>query len=533
MGNHPGKFKILCLPAQSGKTGKMIETIRMDNVLQSMHLFADFFGENEHESFVNFVISANNRALVSQTACRMSEPSISKGVFSWVSGSTVSNITPNDLAFRILKKEVDVVVCCAHAKRIQYVSDVIMGLSALGDSKIKIKIWIDEGDQSILIWQKYESIADLECVEQISPISATIDNIHKKYVGKYSVFSFPVVCEDFYRGLGDCIQVTENFVVESATDYTQKVVTKHFEELYKPGTCLFAPGDMRQLSHDMILDFLISKGFVVAIFNGIRKEVVFPEGRSIDLRPYFKTSDEMVELSRTLARIYTQKNLSKRAFAITGYYCIQRGITFQSAPTDEHSGFLFTHAIIPPVTSKAEAYQVMARVFGNIGHFRAYKPSKIFSIDTMFAKVKEEEMIAHNLAKYVPQGKFVEESDFKIVKGKPVYEISTAFYKCTKETFDSHVLPILRLQFPDWKMRNPFIESEKHGLENLKWKGNWRGWKVMDYKTVEKERGAKLGKKEHRRLTVCYDHDDLGVAVSHITEQKTLQNPKPSRNPFL
>ena len=88
-------------------------------------------------------------------------------------------------------------------------------------------------------------------------------------------------------------------------------------------------------------------------------------------------------------------------FAITGFLCVERGITFQSAPAEDHDGFLFDYGIIPPIGDKAEAYQTMARLFGNIGDFPNYKASTIYTTSNMFKKVSQSEETAVNLARLV------------------------------------------------------------------------------------------------------------------------------------
>jgi hypothetical protein len=66
-----------------------------------------------------------------------------------------------------------------------------------------------------------------------------------------------------------------------------------------------------------------------------------------------------------------------------------------------HAGFLFDYGIVPPITNPDEAYQTMARLFGNMGHFPAYKPCDIYSNSLTFERVHRKEEIAVNLARIV------------------------------------------------------------------------------------------------------------------------------------
>jgi hypothetical protein len=87
--------------------------------------------------------------------------------------------------------------------------------------------------------------------------------------------------------------------------------------------------------------------------------------------------------------------------AITGFLCVERGVTFQIDTSDDHDGFLFDYAIIGPMKNKCEAYQSVARVFGNVGSFKDYKPVTVFSTTEMFAQIKEQEETACHVAKLV------------------------------------------------------------------------------------------------------------------------------------
>lgn len=419
MGANSSKFKVLCLPAQSGKTRKMTELIESENTIKNLNLFKEFsnaFGSAEKT--VNFIISSNNKMLVQQTQSRLKKDigaKIEGNVFSWMSGNSKNNIKVKELAWDIISGAVEIVVCCAHRIRVKYMAELITELEKLQTFNKKINIWVDEGDKSIDTWSKHEHILSFNCVQQFSPISATIDAIHKKYSDQYSVFQFENVYADCYKGLKDCNHVIEDILAKSATDYIEKVIDKNKIMLLKPGVRMFIPGDPKKKCHEDISKILVSKGVVVAIFNGDHREIRFPNGDRIDLKPYLSANDS--ELSDTLSRVYVQNNLHDYPFAITGYMCIQRGITFQTLPKNQdHNGFLFDYGIIPPITCKSETYQVMARMFGNIGHSPHYKKSTIFSTSSGFSKVSDMESIAFNIARLYPEGKMIGDDDMKMAK---------------------------------------------------------------------------------------------------------------------
>jgi hypothetical protein len=168
---------------------------------------------------------------------------------------------------------------------------------------------------------------------------------------------------------------------------------------------------MKKASHDAIADFLHNElGFVVIIINGERKEILVPGAETIDLRAYLTVSSGEVpsEFNTQLAKLYTENNWSRFPMAITGFYCVERGVTFQCGPELDpakglHDGFLFDYGVIPPIACKAEAYQTMARLFGNVGHLPNYKPVEVYTSSAMLNKVEKQEEIAVNLARMVQE----------------------------------------------------------------------------------------------------------------------------------
>lgn len=407
MGQHASKLKCLYLPAQSGKTRKMEDLIKY---YKNIH---ECFGDGD----INIVISANNILLVKQTESRVkkdlateseegaNDAVIKAGVFSWTSGEKGCNISPADLAFRMLG-EVEMVVLCAHATRLKYLDEMLKRLSACPLFTKKINVWIDEADKSIKLWAKHTELLSLPAIHQVTLVSATFDSVFAKY-GTLNVLGFYNTHPDCYRRLKDSIKVEENFATASAVEFVKHVMLKNRQKLVRPGLRAFIPGEMKKASHDAIADFLHAElGFVVIIINGERKEILVPGEPKIDLRAYLTVSNGEVpsEFNTQLAKLYTENNWSRFPLAITGFYCVERGVTFQCGPEPGvHDGFLFDYGVIPPIARKAEAYQAMARLFGNVGHLPNYKPVEIYTSSAMFNKVEKQEEIAVNLARMVQE----------------------------------------------------------------------------------------------------------------------------------
>ncbi len=412
MGINKSKLQCLVLPAQSGKTRKVEEEIKKFSCINSL------FG---HPGDLNIWISANNKLLVHQTTKRMqtdlcssdddaeSDAVIKGNVFSWTSGTKKTNISSRELAWEVIEDRVEMIILCAHATRLRYLKDLIEHLNASKHFGKKINIWIDEADFSINLWSKYPEILNIPSVQQVTLVSATIDDIVKQ-MKKIRILPYQVTHPACYRRLKDMTRVVEECLASSPVEYVKHVLHKH-KELSAPGMRAFIPGDFTKESHEEIAEFLISSGFAVIIINGDCKEIRIPHQDPIDLKPYLTVTDEIPdEFSDTLARFCSdpENGLDRLPLAITGFMCVERGITFQCKPTDEHDGFLFDYGIIPPIANKAEAYQTMARLFGNIGEFPGYKPCKIFTNSATFKRVENQEEIAVNLARLVHESNLTE-----------------------------------------------------------------------------------------------------------------------------
>ena len=406
--------KCLYLPAQSGKTRKVEEIIR------EKQEFSQLFDQTD----INVIISANNKMLVDQTKTRMehdlatdSEPGandacIKGNVFSWMSGTKKSNITPEALAFGLLEK-IEMVVICAHPKRLQYLKQAIDMVSTSSFFNKKINIWIDEADKSINQWSKYEEIISMRSINQVTLVSATFGSVIARYKN-IRVLPYLDTHPKCYRRLANMTKKPVDIVASSSTDYIKSILDRTVDEngqkkLCAPGMRAFIPGDITKKSHDEIADMLLNQyNFVVIVINGDRKEILVPGEQPIDMTQFFTVENGEVgeEFNVQLAKLYKENNWNRFPLAITGFYCISRGITFQCDANDGgiHDGFLFDYGIIPTnITNKSEAYQIMARLFGNIGDFTMWRPCEIYTSSAMFTRVTKQEEIAVNLARMVAE----------------------------------------------------------------------------------------------------------------------------------
>lgn len=405
MGVTNSKVECIWRPAQSGKTRTYQQIIKENELLSQ--LFYDC------EGFVNIVLCSNNKSLVQQTADRHkndlyddtsstdsdggeADARIDGHVFSWFSGTKENGIKPGELAWKICKGEVSMVVCCGHMKRIEYLYELLKELNNAPFFTKKVNIWIDEADESIKKWSKDKVDASkFAVVNSITLISATFDSVVKKY-GNIKVKGFEQPHPEMYVKFTDCNVITDDTAAASSVDYLQAMYEKYETTLCKPGMRLFAPGDVTRESHEKIAEFLCQRGWAVLILNGERKEIIKPDGEILKIADYATwDGDTPEEVGKTITKIYVDSGLNKYPFAITGQMCLNRGLTFQNEQ------FLFDFGIAFNMADRATAYQCVARMLGNIKNFQTYKRSTIVTTSRTKKLVEQAENIAVKIGKLV------------------------------------------------------------------------------------------------------------------------------------
>ena len=410
MGSICSKVDSIWLPGQSGKTRKIQDEIKMYKALSKL-------GGFDKSDCLHIVICSNNRSLVKQTNSRMKNDLYTKeesdtsttdseddedanikiegDVFSWYSGNKNNNIDANNLSRMIRLNEVNMVVCCANMARLRYLLKLLDILERTPDFKKKIMIWIDEADASIKLWSKFESeVIVMNKIKKITLVSGTFDSILKKY-GRIKVHPFVITYPDTYHKIQDCNIIEDNTLSDNAVDYLKTIFNKYKLILCKPGMKLFAPGDRERFTHDEICSFLVSHGFIVAILNGQRKEIVGPNSIKHSLEKYISKDETSEEIGKLITSIYIDNEYNKYPFAITGQLCLGRGLTFQN------ENFLFNFGVIPNIDNESDATQCAWRMSGNIRNNPSYSVSTIVTTSRMKNVVIEKENIACNIAAIV------------------------------------------------------------------------------------------------------------------------------------
>jgi hypothetical protein len=390
------KMQVLWMPAQFGKTAEVQNMIR---------------NNQKKKTGIDIMICSNNKLLVSQTGTRMtnalypsevsdlsdtdsetssasdetSDDRIEEKVFKWMSGKT-SNISVGELADRIKEDEVEFVVCCANKTRIRYLYQLVTNLNSSKKFKKEINIWIDEADATFNLWSKPEfNFSTFKRVKDITLVSATYSKVLD---GFKKVRVIPLTPESTlrpsYLSLLDCNRVTFDGTIYSLLDT--------YPEISQPGARFFVPGGVKCDSHDVILDILVKRNFSVMILNGKRKMIVCPDGTIILI--CLQNNEDIDELSKLLPQLYERHNLAQWPFAVTGNLCLGRGITFQS------EDFAFDFGLIPEINDADTAYQLTARMLGNIKQYPHFKVPTVFmtkNLETACLKKEKEALNIGNL----------------------------------------------------------------------------------------------------------------------------------------
>jgi hypothetical protein len=404
MGASITKCSVLVLNGQGGKTRRIQDMIKEEEAICPGNL--------------NFVIQANNRSLVEQTAVRMSDDlfendrsesdaKIEGACFSWYSGNG-PKITVDDLVGKILSGSVTMVVCCANRKRLTYLCEVIGKVEATLKrfrSSIKMNIWIDEADATMHYWRDYDfqSVMKKDIVEKVTMVTATVDAIVKEFK---SIRVIPIenpTLPIYFRVQDYAVECLPDQKM-SADAFLKMAVEANYERYMTPGTRTFAPGAVERKSHEAIASYALSVGGAVVILNGLRKEIRIPCGDAapeIIVLPKMSESVVAEELGKVIGRLYEEKDLKRFALFVTGNICLGRGITFQNEK------FLFDHQIIPSAfDTRAAAYQAACRGAGNIKKLpnfvarekTGFQPT-IMTTETTWRCIVEAETIASTLAK--------------------------------------------------------------------------------------------------------------------------------------
>ena len=274
---------------------------------------------------------------------------------------------------------IDTLVVCNNVIRNSDIKNIIetftkkksINLENIGINKYKFTVMFDEVDRSANLNNACEFIEyskGISCIDSIHLITATpYHDFWKKMktLGvnqlknlRYEINEIPSPEEliSSYRKLSD-----HNIVYVESTferdEFIKDIYNNHIKKKQYP-IRLFAPPCKYTHTHESIKTYFLKEKFIVVVINGKSKDIFLP-GETLSINEFNNKhfpKKKDVEMYTTLSKLH--ELYSNTNIVITGFNCIERGITFQT------NGFNFTDMIIPPIKDIQTSVQIMGRSNG-------------------------------------------------------------------------------------------------------------------------------------------------------------------------
>jgi hypothetical protein len=326
----------------------------------------------------------------------------------------------------------DVLVVCNHHRRVDDIIEIIeafdtkrVPLQSIGIVDCKFTVMFDEADNGGNMGHASKFInksSNFSCIESIHLLTATPDikSFWKKLKTNCDITSLknirsitdswdlippPEELIQAYRKIEDhnIIYVNDDlepieYIKKVYNDYIKKDNSSRFLRL-------FAAPDKYRISHNHIKDFFLDeKDTIVIVINGTEKCIYLSKTKKQDIsvfnREHFSNQTKDVEMYATLTKL---EQLYKHThIIITGFKCIERGITFQT------NGFNFTDMIIPPIKNISSAVQLIGRANGGKEYVDRHN---IYLGHNLHRQI--EEVIEYNMELLKANPEEIYETDFR------------------------------------------------------------------------------------------------------------------------
>jgi hypothetical protein len=281
----------------------------------------------------------------------------------------------------------NILIVCFHKKRIEDILTLFQMFSGntvmIQNVKLKFNLSLDEPDANLGLCSKLlrKSKDHMNQIDNIEFITATPYEQFWKMLHDEGIFKLTnpnkyggngcidgADYEEYlknYRQIKDHRHLVCNYSTNNPLEYIEYVFsTMCIDMSNATRKIIFSPAHLftekeRVGSHNEVVQFYTRLGFTVYLSNGDFKGFIEPNGERMSLEDFNRGNNITGELRDTLrewARINPTKNL-----AITGYWTIERGITFQT------DGINFTHAIISDYHRQLlnKLIQLFGRLTGN------------------------------------------------------------------------------------------------------------------------------------------------------------------------
>lgn len=383
------KLECLVKPVQSGKTSYLIDF----GVVKT-------FTSNK-KNVISIIFCDNNLLLTTQTLeridCDLEKKEEEGLLYRDTDGDKVLEFSSKNKIKRteldyFCRNGVKVICMCSNITRIKDIDWFFDQVSSKKD--FKFEVWVDEADKFMKPLQDYiKKWKRCDNVKKITLMTATPENIFST-LGRINIIPLETTFDSsIYLSFSECAFKIKNEDCK-LVDYIKTIMNENPPE---NGQFWYVPAGTKRSSHYEVRDVLKSFGFVVITINSDGK--CYFTDQTLDSKYVFDCfgtkKEEMMStsLENWLPEFYEKMELKNTKFAITGNFCIGRGITIQT------SKLMITHSIYPPkINNKTASYQSQ-RILCNLKHIPNFKIPVVYCTLKFKKCIEGMEFAAKNLAK--------------------------------------------------------------------------------------------------------------------------------------
>jgi hypothetical protein len=255
----------------------------------------------------------------------------------------------------------NILIVCFHKKRVcEDLIELFQSFSGEGiipnDDQIKFHISLDEPDANLGVTSKFikqiKRFIDISLIIGILFITATpVEDFWKMLdssgIKRLLNINFNNI-QNFEEDLNNYRAFKDHTIIEHENETTNPL--DYIKDVFSNGlinqnerNIIFAPAHLYTEtegvgSHSEVVSYFNDKNYCVFVMNGKFKGFIYEDKSKVELTQ-FNTENNITGELRESLRKWNELN-PRRNLAITGYWVIERGITFNT------TGFNFTHMIL-------------------------------------------------------------------------------------------------------------------------------------------------------------------------------------------
>lgn len=275
--------------------------------------------------------------------------------------NTISSYIQNILSCKTKEDLPNILIICYHAKRV--CDDLITMFNIFGgtnyiqpNNKIKFHISFDEPDANLGVTKKFikkiKGFIDTSLITGILFITATPINEFWKMLNDSGIKTLLNMnfnnTENFDEDLNNYRSFKEHNIVEHNNEtanplyyiidvFSNKLINENERKIIFTPAHLYTDTDGVG-SHMEVISYFNDKNYCVFVMNGKFKGFIYPDKSKVELTQFNIENNIHGELRESLTK-WNELNPTIN-IAITGYWVIERGITFNT------TGFNFTDMIL-------------------------------------------------------------------------------------------------------------------------------------------------------------------------------------------